>query len=185
REGWIGGEFGLQRFHDGRLFEVRAVDDELLRGISGIVERKNGDLWLNGLAGIVHLDHAEVAAASSDPAHRAAAERFGHRDGLPGLAAQLRPIPTAIEGSDGRLWFASSNGVVCLDPDRARPPAPAIPVTIQAVLADDVPYTAGGPMRFPPHTASVQLAFTAISLSSPGAIRYRYRLREADADWHE
>jgi hypothetical protein len=28
----------------------------------------------------------------------------------------LRPLPTAIEGTDGPLWFTSRNGVVWLDP---------------------------------------------------------------------
>ena len=46
---WIGGEFGLQQFDHGRFHNIQAVDKESLRGISGIVETANGDLWLNGL----------------------------------------------------------------------------------------------------------------------------------------
>jgi ligand-binding sensor domain-containing protein len=39
---WIGGEFGLQQFDHGSFRNIRATDDELLRGISGIVETANG-----------------------------------------------------------------------------------------------------------------------------------------------
>ena len=48
---WIGGEFGLQQFDNGRFHTIHAVDKESLRGIVGIVETTNGDLWLNGLGG--------------------------------------------------------------------------------------------------------------------------------------
>src|SRR5262249_51234585 len=37
-EVWIGGEFGLQQIDQGRFHSIHAMDDELLRGISGIVE---------------------------------------------------------------------------------------------------------------------------------------------------
>jgi ligand-binding sensor domain-containing protein len=34
---WIGGEFGLEQFDQGRFHKIAAVDDQWLRGISGIV----------------------------------------------------------------------------------------------------------------------------------------------------
>ena len=49
---WIGGEFGLVQFDHGRFRNIAAVNDEWLRGISGIVETANGDLWLNAISGI-------------------------------------------------------------------------------------------------------------------------------------
>ena len=52
---WIGGEFGLQQFDHGKFHVVQSTNQDSLRGISGIVETANGDLWLNGLGGIIHL----------------------------------------------------------------------------------------------------------------------------------
>ena len=109
----------------GRFHEINAVDKESLRGISGIVETANGDLWLNGLGGIFHVRRAEIIEALKNAAYRVKGERFGRREGLPGLPAQFRPIPTAIEGTDGRLWFAVNTGVVWLDPARASKKDPA------------------------------------------------------------
>ena len=40
-------------------------------------------------------------------------------------------------------------------------------------------------MRFPAQTSSVQISYAAVSLSNPEAIRFRYKLRETDKDWHE
>ncbi|MGO9337295.1 MAG: histidine kinase [Terracidiphilus sp.] len=182
---WVGGEFGLQLFDHGRFHTIHVVDNELLRGISGIVETANGDLWLNGLGGIVHLRSAEILEALKNPAHPASGERFGRREGLPGLPRQMRPIPTAIEGTDGRLWFTVNNGVVWLDPARASNKIPPPPVTIQSVSADDKGYVLDQPLKLPAHTSSVQITYAAVSLSDPEAIHFRYKLREADKDWHE
>jgi ligand-binding sensor domain-containing protein len=100
---WIGGEFGLEQFSQGRFHKIAAVDAEWLRGISGIVETANGDLWLNAVSGIFHIPKAEISAALKDSNYRVKGEHFGRREGIPGIASQLRELPTAIEGSDGRL----------------------------------------------------------------------------------
>ena len=182
---WIGGDFGLAQFDHGRFHSIAAVDDELLRGISGIVETPDGDLWLNGISGIFHVHKEEISKALKDSTYRVRGEHFGRRDGLQGVASQLRPLPTAIEGIDGRLWFTLRNGVVWLDPAayserQAVPP----PIAIQSVSADDKSYALAS-LSLPAHTSSVQVSYSAVSLSDPEAIRSRYKLRETDSDWHE
>jgi len=180
---WIGGEFGVQQFDHGRFHTIHAVDQESLRGISGIVETANGDLWLNGLGGIIHLRRAEVLEALKNPAYQVSGERFDRRAGLPGLPAP--GLPTAIEGTDGRLWFTVTNGVVWLDPNRASTKMPPPPVTIQSITADDKSFGLDQSLRFPARTSNVQIGYAAISLFNPEAIRFRYKLRETDKDWHE
>jgi PAS domain S-box-containing protein len=183
---WIGGEFGLEQFDQGRFHKIAAVDDQWLRGITGIVETANGDLWLNAVSGIFHIRKTEISEALKNSAYRVKGEHFGRREGLSGIASQLRPLPTAIEGTDGRLWFALHNGVVWLDPaayseKRAVPP----PIAIQSVSADDKFYAPDTHLSLPAHTSSVQISYTAVSLSDPEAIRFRYKLQETDRDWHE
>jgi len=182
---WIGGELGLEQFDHGRFHNINAVNDELLRGISGIVETTDGDLWLNGLSGIFHIPRAEISQALKDPAYRVKGEHFGRREGIPGIPAQIRPLPTAIEGTDGHLWFSVSNGLLWLDPLRAQNKVRQPPITIQSVSGDDKNYELALPLIFPPRTGSVQINYAAVSLSDPEAMRFRYKLRELDPDWHE
>jgi signal transduction histidine kinase/ligand-binding sensor domain-containing protein len=182
---WIGGEFGLQRFEDGRFDTIMAVDGDWLRGIAGIVETANGDLWLNGLSGVFRLGRAELAEAIRNPAYAVRGEHFGPREGLPGTAEQVRPLSSALQGSDGRLWFAEISGVVWLDPNRLAKPVSPPPITLQSVTADDKSYGSGASLTFPAHTSSVQITYAAVSLSDPEAIRFRYKLQETDTDWRE
>jgi signal transduction histidine kinase/ligand-binding sensor domain-containing protein len=182
---WIGGEFGLQRLDQGRFRTLHALDEEALRGISGIVQTADGDLWLNGLGGIVHLPHDEILKAIKDPAYAVSSERFDRRAGLPGLPSQLRQMPTAVEGSDGRLWFTVNSGVVWIDPTRASRTTPAPPVSIQSVFADDKLQDLGAVARFAAGTSSVRIVYAAVSLLNPEAIRFRYRLSGIDEGWRE
>jgi PAS domain S-box-containing protein len=182
---WIGGEFGLQQFDHGHFHNILATDDDLLRGISGIVETADGDLWLNDLGGILHVRRSEISEALKNSAYPIKGEHFGTREGLPGYPFQLRPLNTAIEGTDGKLWFATNGGVVWIDPAHTTKKVPPTPVTIQSVSADDKNYQLGSELKFPAQTSSVQIGYAAVSLSDPEAIRYRYKLQEADKGWHE
>jgi signal transduction histidine kinase len=182
---WIGGEFGLQQVDQGRFRNILAVDNDWLLGISGIVETASGDLWLNGLSGIFKISRDEISKALRDPSYRVRGEHLGSREGLPGNAAQIRPLPTAVEGSDGRLWFAEYRGVVWLDPTVPLRTAQPAPITIQSVSADDKDYVPVFPLTLPAHTSSVRINYVAVSLADPEAIRFRYKLLEMDPDWHE
>src|SRR5262249_10574666 len=182
---WIGGEFGLQQIDQGRFHSIHAANDEWLRGISGIVETASGDLWLNGLGGIFHIRRSEIDAALKNSAYHVRGDHYGMREGLPGFPFQLRPLNTAIEGTDGRLWFATSGGVVWLDLTRERKNVQPPPITIQSISADDKNHRLGSELAFPAHTSSVQIGYSAISLSDPTAVHFRYKLKETDEDWHE
>lgn len=182
---WIGGDTGLQKFDNRRFRSIQAADEDRLLGISGIIETAEGDLWLNGIAGVFHVGRAEIAEALRNPSYRVKGEHFGNRQGLPGVPTQEAPLPTAIQGGDGRLWFSLTKGLVWLDPNHVRQKALVPPVTIQSVTADEKNYEIGSALTFPAHTSSVGIRYTAISLSNPGAVRSRVKLRETDADWHE
>ena len=182
---WIGGEFGLQQFDHGRFHNFQAADNELLRGISGIVETANGDLWLNGLGGIFHIRRSEISEALKNSAYQVTGDHFGPREGLPGFPFQLTPLNTAVEGTDGRIWFATVGGVTWLDPAHDRKIVPPPPITIQSISADNKNYQLGSELKFPAHTSSVQISYAAISLADPRAVHFRYKLKETDKDWHE
>ena len=182
---WIGGERGLARMRGDRIQTLRAQADSPLRGISGIVETANGDLWLNGARGIVRIPAASIEAMFAGTS-AAAYDLFDFLDGLPGVPAQFRPIPTALQAGDGRLWFATTSGVVTIDPDRIqRNPLPP-PVSIHSLSVDGRPYRLeAGPLRLPAGARNLQIGYAALSLAIPERVRFRYRLEGYDQEWQE
>lgn len=182
---WIGGERGLARVHGGQLRNVMPAVREDFRGISGIVADATGDLWFNGARGVLHVRQADVPALFDGPG-APRYEKYDALDGLPGVAAQFRPLPTAARSQDGRLWFATTSGVVSVHPRQIRRNTIAPPVEILSVEADgaSLPFSSGG-IALPADTRNLRIGFTASSLSMPERVRFRYRLQGFDGDWIE
>ncbi len=144
---WVGGEFGLMVLDGDRLFSISASDPDALRGISGVVETNDGELWVNGAGGIVRLPAAEVRRARADTTYRVQAERFDYHDGVTGVATQIRPLPSVIESGDGRLWFATSTSVLTIDPRHIRRNPLAPPVQSRGVEAGGKSYAPNESIR--------------------------------------
>jgi signal transduction histidine kinase/ligand-binding sensor domain-containing protein len=181
---WIGGERGLARFDGARFSSVLSASNNPFTGISGIVELETGDLWLNGNVGIVHLSRGELEKAEHDSTYRVHCEIFDYLDGMTGYARQVRPVPTAFEGTDGRLWFALHRGLVSISPSQIkRNPLPP-PVTIWSI-SGAVQYPALSPPRLPIHTTNVRIEYTAASLTIPERVRFSYKLEGLDREWQD
>ncbi len=181
---WIGGTNGLDRFAGGRFRGVLVAENDL-HGVSGIVETRSGELWLGGTFGILRIAQAEVDRAVRDPQHHLIARRFDFNDGLPGLPQQFRPLPSAVEGGDGRLWFSTIDGVVWVDPIRLPINPLAPPVVIRSITANGKAFPASDGLQFAIGTRDLQIDYTALSLSIPERIRFRFRLDGADREWHD
>ena len=181
---WLGGELGLALMTEGRVRPIRIEGAEALAGVSGIVVDPFGDLWLNTALGIFRLPSEEVAQSLRDPSHAVAAERLDYHDGLDGAPAQLRPVPTAVVADDGVLWFATTNGVVWIDPRHIRRNPIAPPARIVALDVSGNAWPMAVP-TLPVGTRSIDLSYTAVALAQPERITFRVRLDGVDAGWQD
>jgi signal transduction histidine kinase/ligand-binding sensor domain-containing protein len=182
---WLGGELGLARFDGERFYSIQSAPDLPVDGITGIVETPDGDLWLNGRAGIVHIAATELERSRLDPAYRVRGETLGAFDGVVGSSATVRPLPTAIEATDGILWFATTSGIYGLDPVRRvrnRTP-PRVLIRALTVAGHNIDSIPG--LTLPAYTTAVRFDYIGLSLTAAEKVRYRYRLEGVDADWHE
>jgi signal transduction histidine kinase/ligand-binding sensor domain-containing protein len=179
---WAGGENGLAYFSQGRFRHVNFEDEEAVRNISGIVGTSNGDIWINQASGIVHIQASEIKRIMEDSNYRARYEFFNSLDGYFGSPRDVRPLPTAVEGANGRIWFGTYTGIFWIDPDRIqRNPPP--PVFVESVVADGKQYRDLSDLRMPPNVANLQINYTALDLSLPERVRFRYKLDGVDSNW--
>jgi signal transduction histidine kinase/ligand-binding sensor domain-containing protein len=182
---WFGGEFGLARLDGERFYGVRSAPELSLDGITGIIETTDGDLWLNARAGIAHIAAIDLQRSRLDSAYRVRGETLSAFDGVVGSSAMLRPLPTAIEAADGKLWFATTGGIYGIVPaQRVRNHVPPV-VLIRAlnVAGQTIQPIAG--MILPAYTTSVRFDYIGLSLTAAEKVRYRYRLDGVDTDWRE
>jgi signal transduction histidine kinase/ligand-binding sensor domain-containing protein len=182
---WIGGEHGLMRFDGTRFVPVRVAGEDPFRSVWGVVETATGELWATGGAGIVRLTRAQVAEVLQNQPTSLRPRVFDYRDGLPGSVQVIRPTPALVEAGDGRLWFASSDGVGFIDPAHIERNAPP-PVTIWALTTTGHDYSPfARDLRLPVGTTELQIGYTAGSLTVPERVRFRYRLEGLDETWQD
>jgi signal transduction histidine kinase/ligand-binding sensor domain-containing protein len=183
---WVGGELGFARFNGTRFVSVRSTSGKSFGGLSGIVRALNGDFWLNGSSGIVHIPRTEIERVVREPDHPVECETYDYLDGVPGTAVHVRPQPSAIQTTDGRIWFLRTTGVVSIDATHlARNTLPPS-VTIWSLTSGPTRYpNSGVELRLPVHSTSLQIEYTASSLTIPERVRFRYRLEGLDRDWQD
>jgi signal transduction histidine kinase len=184
---WVSGELGLALFDRGRFVPVVSVSGNPFTGITGIIETNAGDLWLNGDQGIVHISRADVSRLLRVPDFKVHDRIFNALDGVLGTAQALRPIPSAVETPDGRLWFQTTAGLVLIDTAQTVYNALAPPVTIGSIRSNGVRHhpASTGNLSLPPGTQSVQIDYIAGSLSVPERVGFRYKLEGLDRDWQD
>jgi PAS domain S-box-containing protein len=179
---WIGGEFGLAFFDGSRFQPVNPSDGSAFGGVSGIVADSQEGLWFSENRGIIHIREAQFRQSGSG---KVKFESFGLLDGL---TAQLRgslSSPSAAQTTDGRIWFATTNGLAWINPTRIPRNTVPPPVLIQSVVADGRRYSTSTSFRLPARTANLQIAYTAASLTIPERVRFRYKLEGEDKQWQD
>ena len=182
---WFGGNDGVMFFRDGRFHSLESTDPNALLGVSGIVNSANGDLWFNGASAIARLPASEIAALSADPLRRVSVEVLDSMDGRNGPAEQLRPLNTAISTPDGRLWFATTQDVYWLDPDRIHRNTVAPAVLIRSIDDGMTNRKAVNGLALPQGTTNLDIEYTATSLRMPERVKFRYRLDRVDKVWRD
>lgn len=183
---WAGGQSGLAFLKDDRFHTLHTTAAEL-GSVTGIVVRNDG-LWLSASAGIIHIPQSEVQQAFQQPEYRVSYEVFDLVSDLPEQLQRGSVYVYAsgvVESSDGLLWFATRSGIARLDPAHiVKNPLPP-PIAIRSVLADDKYYSPLTDTALPALTKNLRLDYTALSLTVPERVRFRYKLENWDRDWQD
>jgi signal transduction histidine kinase/ligand-binding sensor domain-containing protein len=179
---WIGGEFGLEFFDGSRFQPVNRSDGSAFGGISGMVADPEDGLWFSENRGIIHVPEAQLRQLGSGNVE------FESFSLLDGLATELRgslASPSAVQTTDGRIWFATTKGLAWINPRISVRNTVPPPVLIESVVANGNKYNTSTTLSFPPRTANLQIAYTATSLTIPERVRFRYRLEGQDQEWQD
>jgi len=176
---WVGGEFGLAFFDGNGFRRVVPADAETFGWVIGVEETSNGSLWLAKTRGVIEIAATEIQKVLGDPSYRVKYRIFDSFDGLPGI------LTRAIQGTDGKLWFSATGGIVWVDPANISTNALSPPVLIRSVRANGRQSGSLTNLALPPRTTDLQIGYTALSLVVPEKVRFRYRLEEVDRDWQD
>ncbi|HET6841320.1 MAG TPA: two-component regulator propeller domain-containing protein [Candidatus Angelobacter sp.] len=188
REGalWIGtAGAGLSRFQDGRIQNSCPIDDLLEGeiGIAAIQEDDTGNLWLNTNKGIFRVSRKELNDCSAGKIRSAPSVSYDTADGMQATLSAAGWQPQGWRAHDGSLLFATDNGVVRLDPSKLNVPKQPAGVLIEESVVDGKLWPLAANLELAPGSHRLELHYTALDLSSPQKLSFKYILEGFDPDW--
>lgn len=181
---WIGAAgVGLVRYHDGRFTTYRAEQGLREDSVDQILEDDAGFLWTCGARGVSRTSRRELSEIATGGRRTTTPRLFGASDGMKTPTCHNGTQPAALKARDGRLWFATLNGVTVVDPGAVEArPLPLPRVVLEEVIADGETL-ATSPVRVPAGRDNVEIHYTAPSFRVPEHVVFRYQLLGLDRDW--
>jgi signal transduction histidine kinase/ligand-binding sensor domain-containing protein len=188
---WAGTDGGLSRLKNGRIVTLTSADGLPCDAVDWILDYGD-DVWVYTACGLARMTRAELDAALL--ARERGTPRplrltvFDNSDGVRSSIGVGSYSPHVARGPDGRLWFATLEGVGVLNPQRIPRNEVAPPVHIEQVIADRKLYDAwlaSGAIALPALTRDLQIDYTALSFTAPEKMRFRYRLLGYDSAWQD
>ncbi|TVP42574.1 MAG: response regulator [Gemmatimonadales bacterium] len=171
----------------GRIVVYRAEHGLFDEGIHQVLEDEFGRLWMSSNRGIFWVRRQELLDFADGRVPRISSIGYTERDGLRNREANGGSQSAGVRASDGRLWFATQDGVAVVDPARIQGNPLPPRVVIEQVTAGGrlMPVPPGGSLRMGVEERDLEIDFTALSFLAPTNVRFRYRLEGYDRDWVE
>jgi len=172
---------------DGQHFS-RVTQDRLKNtSIHAVLDDGHNHLWFATGNGIARCDCAGIAGAMEGVDCLNWIE-FTTADGLISRETATNSHPSAWQGRDGRLWFATPKGLEMADPAHfpVNPVPP--PVALVRFAVDDVSQPLIGTdhsIRVPAGHNHFQIEYAGLSFVAPQKVRYRFMLEGFDHTWTE
>jgi PAS domain S-box-containing protein len=135
------------------------------------------------MKGILHIPPEEVRKFIRDPNQRVNYRRFDYLDGFPGGPQMQFTDSSAVQTSDGRLWFGTDNGLAVVDPAHLVKNTVPPPVSVESISNEKGSQPISDAIRFAAGTHTVEIHYSALSFSIPERVKFRYRLGGVDTEW--
>lgn len=176
---WIGTYGGgLNRIRDGELSVYTRANGLADDSVSCILPDAQGRLWLAGNRGVTLVDPASATPEAI------LSQSFDEKDGLAPAEANGGNQSSCLIDDDGRFWIALVRGFALVDPRRYVPPTLTPPsVHIERVAVAGIHRNPERVLQLAPGARTIEIGYTAIDLTSPERLRFRFRLSGVNENW--
>lgn len=186
---WIGtADNGLTRYKNGKFVALNINHGLVDNAICHILDDGRGFFWLSTHHGLQRIATSELNRCADGAIPRLSGQVYDHNDGLPIIEFTGGLHAAGCKTLDGRLWFASSKGLLTVDPARIQLNPTPPPVVIESLLVDGqsiVTSPSSSLSRLPPDHQRLEFRFSGLSYVAPNRVLFKYRLEGIDRDWVE
>ena len=137
---WAATEGGLSRVKNGRVETLTTANGLPCNTVHWMMEDNLHSAWLYTACGLVRIARADLDAWGMEPKRTIHATVFDSSDGIRSHSIAGGYPPHVAKSADGKLWFATFDGVGVLDPGHLAFNKLPPPVHIEQITADHETY---------------------------------------------
>lgn len=193
---WIGTyDGGLSRFHNGIFFNYTTETGLFNNGVFAILEDLRSNFWISCNRGIYRVNRNELNDVAAGKSTRVNSITYDKSDGMLNVECNGGRHPSALIARDGKFWFPTQDGVVVVDPEAIPANSLPPPIEIEAVSIDrtslsldviqSILRNPSAAITIQPGQTSLDISYTALSLTKSDLIRFRYKLTGLSDEWEE
>src|SRR6266545_2468111 len=180
---WVGtAGGGLNRYKSGRWKTITTKEGLFDDSVFAILEDNNGFLWMSCNKGIFRVPRQQLDAVAEGLQQKVRSVAYGRADGMKSRECNGGTQPAAWKTADGKLWFATNQGVAMIDTNTVRM-ATAPPLIIEEVIADDHRRSPADSQPLAPGTKTLEFHYAGMNFAAPGKVHYQYKLDGFDREW--
>ncbi|WP_457354356.1 sensor histidine kinase [Sphingomonas sp. UYP23] len=180
----ISGNLGLAGVRNGVIRQIKGDRFPWLTKLRSIAQTSGGDTWMQSPAGIVRVRTGDLERAFEDPTAPLPHDLFDAADGLVSKGQKNGLWGDQIfEGADGIVRFLTGAGVVTINPRLIMRNTLAPPVVVSSLTSGGEKYLDPTTVNLAAGRTNIRIAYSALSLSVPGRVRFRYKLDGFDENW--
>jgi signal transduction histidine kinase/ligand-binding sensor domain-containing protein/DNA-binding response OmpR family regulator len=183
---WMGTDAGgLGRLKNGKLTMVTTKDGLFDDLAYQILEDDNGNLWMSSNNGVSRVSKKELNDFANGMIRKITSVPYGVADGMKSRECDGGLPPAGWKAHDGKLWFATVEGLAVVDPGNLPLNNKAPPVHVEEIVAGQRVIDRPASLRMPVGNGRLEFRYTALSLRVPEKVVFRYRLEGFDKEWVE
>lgn len=181
---WIGMyDSGIYRYKDG-LFTHYTTENGLFdNGAFAIVEDEQGNFWISCNLGIYRVRKSELNGVAEGRSTEVTSILYNKRDGMLNSECNGGGQNAGLRARDGRIWFATQQGVAVIDPRTVPVNNTPPPVVIESLIVDTKPADPYKPIEMQPGQSSLEIHYSGLSFINPELVKFKYKLEGLDPDW--
>jgi signal transduction histidine kinase/ligand-binding sensor domain-containing protein len=176
---WIGTSSGIAYLISGQVQVPTTVPASLREQVLGIAEDKMGWLWISTSSHVLRVKRDKLLSNSVSEAD---VREYGLEDGLHGTEGVKRQ-QSVFADPRGKIWFSMNRGISVVDPSRAISSSAPAMLHIEEISSDGNPVTLNGSVQLAGGHRRMTFTYSALSLSVPERIRFKYKLEGVDEGW--
>ncbi|MCF6351781.1 MAG: ATP-binding protein [Cyclobacteriaceae bacterium] len=185
---WLATNVGLYYYDNFQFFLINPSNGLAAETIFDVIEDENDNLWMTSIKGVINVKKSEALKLITGKIDYINSSVLDDSDGM--ITRECTGATKSLLAEDGRIWIPTTAGVAIFNPLKTSSVNTNKPsVFIENVVIDDIPvdkYFDGNldkKVEVASGHRSYVFKFTALSMSSPQKVEFRYKLEGFDNDW--